>query len=196
MVHLPIIRSGSGRRERTPLADSVRRGLWIVLLAGASVGFSLVFACATPFAALATLAVRTMTRREALLVVLATWLANQAIGYGLLDYPRTADSFGWGAAIGVAALLAAVAAMAVGREPLRTGPVFATALAFAAAFAVYQLVLLAAALVLPASAAAFAPAVLLEVLMVNALALAGLLALAHLASSFGLSPRSSARTEA
>jgi hypothetical protein len=36
--------------------------------------------------------------------VLFVWLANQAIGFGLLHYPWTASSFGWGVTIGVAAL--------------------------------------------------------------------------------------------
>ncbi|SKA30362.1 hypothetical protein SAMN02745126_04952 [Enhydrobacter aerosaccus] len=189
MVHI-----SSPRLDPGFLADTARRGFWIVLLAVASAGFSLVFACATPFAAVATIAARTMTRRDAGLVVLATWLANQAIGYGLLDYPRTADSVAWGGAIGIAALAALAAAKAVGREPLGTGPVFGTAIAFAAAFAAYQLVLLAAALVLPASASAFAPSVLLDVLMVNALALLGLLGLAALAAAAGLGRLSTART--
>ncbi|MBS0521284.1 MAG: hypothetical protein JSR90_21480 [Proteobacteria bacterium] len=195
MVHLPPLPPNPGRSDPGPLADTARRGLWIVLLTGASIGFSLVFACATPFAALATLAARTMTRRDAVLLVLAAWLANQAIGYGFLHYPQTFDSVAWGVAIGVAALAALAAALAVGGEPLQTGPVFATAIAFAAAFAVYELILLATTLLLPASDGAFSLPVILDLLKVNAIALAGLLALAYLATSVGLSRRRPLRTE-
>ena len=53
--------------------------------AGQSIGFSLVFACATPFVALVTLAALTMSRRDAFIVTGAVWLANQAVG---LRHPR------------------------------------------------------------------------------------------------------------
>ena len=38
----------------TIISDGTRRGLWIVLLTASSVVLSLIFACATPFAAFAT----------------------------------------------------------------------------------------------------------------------------------------------
>jgi hypothetical protein len=94
-------------------ADSVgtaalRCALWIALITVGSIGFSFALACATPFAALATLAALNMPRRDLLALVGVAWLANHIIGYGFLAYPQTWDSFAWGGAIGIAALLAAV----------------------------------------------------------------------------------------
>jgi hypothetical protein len=34
----------------------------------------------------------------------ALWLADQIVGYAIHGYPRTPESFAWGAAIGAAAL--------------------------------------------------------------------------------------------
>ena len=136
-------------------ADVARRWAWIGLLGSASIGFSLVFACATPFVALVTLAALSMSRRDAFIVTGAVWLANQAVGYGILDYPRTFDSYAWGVAIGVAALLALVAARAVGEQFERRGPVVSTGIAFLSAFAVYELGLYAASFWLASGDTAF-----------------------------------------
>lgn len=57
--------------------DAIRRWLWIGLLTGASVVFSLVFACATPFATLAAL---NMKRSDAVALIAVVWLVNQVIG--------------------------------------------------------------------------------------------------------------------
>jgi hypothetical protein len=46
-----------------------------------------------------------MRKREAFALTGANWFANQIIGYGCLHYPRTWDSFAWGAAIGIAPFL-------------------------------------------------------------------------------------------
>ncbi len=124
--------------------DVARRWAWIGLLGGASIGFSLVFACATPFVALVTLAALTMSRRDAFIVTGAVWLANQAVGYGILDYPQTFDSYAWGVAIGLTVLLALAVARAIGERFERSGPFVSTGLAFLSAFAVYELALYAA----------------------------------------------------
>src|SRR3954462_4631533 len=89
--------------------------IWIALVSGSSVLFSLALACATPFAALATVSGLALRRGPALALVGTAWLANQAVGYGLLNYPRTPDSFAWGAAIGIAALAATVSVLALRR---------------------------------------------------------------------------------
>ena len=136
-------------------ADVVRRGAWIGLLGGASIGFSLVFACATPFVALVTLAALTMSRRDAFIVTGAVWLANQAVGYGILDYPRTVDSYAWGIAIGVAVLLGLLTARAIGEQFERRGPIVSTGIAFLSAFAVYELALYAASFWLSSSNGVF-----------------------------------------
>ncbi len=55
--------------------------LWLALLVAASAAFSFVFACATPFAAFAAAAALTLSRRDALRLTVAVWLANQVLGY-------------------------------------------------------------------------------------------------------------------
>ena len=173
-------------------ADVARRWAWIGLLGSASVGFSLVFACATPFVALVTLAALTMTRRDALIVAGAVWLANQAVGYGILDYPRTFDSYAWGVAIGLAALLALLAARTIGEQFERRGPIVTTGICFLSAFAVYELALYAASFWLSSSDTAFSGPIVGYILQVNALGLVGLVIVRLGASAVGLETRPSA----
>ena len=87
---------------------------WIGLLTVATIAASLVFACATPFPALAALAALHMKRRDAFALTAVVWGTNQIIGYGLLHYPQTSDSFAWGIAIGASAMIAT--ALAAGAE--------------------------------------------------------------------------------
>jgi hypothetical protein len=159
----------------------LKRSLWMVLLTMSSVGFSFALACATPFAALATLAALNMPRRDLLTLVGLAWLANQLIGYGVLDYPQTWDSFAWGGAIGIAAAPAAATAVAVAACVARLGSARVIVAAFLAAFAGYELTLYAASFVLPTGAEAFSPPVVRHIFYVNAIALVGLLALHRLA---------------
>lgn len=166
--------------------DTTRRIAWVVFLTLASLAFSYVFACAAPFVAIATLAALNVRRQDAYLLTLLVWLANQAVGYGLLNYPRTPDSFGWGLAIGIAALLATRTVIALGPQPLRTGPVFGTAIGFAAAFAVYEAALYAAGFVLGSSDTAFSLATIWYVAKVNLMAMAGLVVLSLGAGAIGL----------
>jgi hypothetical protein len=170
-------------------AHVARRWAWIGLLGSASIGFSLVFACATPFVALVTLAALTMSRRDAFIVAGAVWLANQAVGYGILDYPRTFDSYAWGAAIGIAVLLALLVARAIGERFERSGPFVSTGLAFLSAFAVYELALSAASFWLSGSDTAFSWATVGYILQVNALGLGSLIVLRLVAASVGLGTR-------
>lgn len=166
--------------------DTTRRIAWIVFLTLASLAFSYVFACAAPFVALATLAAMNVRRQDAYVLTVLAWLANQAVGYGLLNYPRTPDSFAWGIAIGVAALLATRTVIALGPQPLRTGPVLGTAIGFAAAFAVYELALYAAGFGLGSSDTAFSLATIWYVAKVNLMAMAGLVVLSLAAGAIGL----------
>src|SRR5581483_8862149 len=85
----------------------------MTLLLTASLCASLLFRCATPFAAFAVLAAAMLPPRGALLTIAAVWLLNQALGFGLLGYPWTMDALLWGLAIGTAAELATVMAAAV-----------------------------------------------------------------------------------
>jgi hypothetical protein len=153
--------------------DGSARAVWMALLVVCGAGLSLVFACATPFAALAALAALKVGRRDALLTVGLVWLVNQVVGYAFLGYPVTWDSFAWGGAIGVAALAALVAAGAM--APRRSAGL-AVSLPFVAGFAGFELVLYLAAGVLPSEVGAFGLGVVRELLVVNAVALVGLLA--------------------
>jgi hypothetical protein len=132
----------------TPSTQSVSRQrlgatLWPVLLAVAAVGGSLAFACITPFAAFAAFAAETQRPRAALGTLALIWAANQAVGFAFLDYPRDASTLMWGLAIGVAALLATCAACFVVARLHHVQRWQRLGLTFLAAFAVYQLVLLA-----------------------------------------------------
>jgi hypothetical protein len=101
--------------------EDIHRWAWIGLLGGSSIAFSLVFACATPFVALVTLAALNMNRRDALIVSGTVWIANQAVGYGILGYPHTPNSYAWGIAIGIAVFLALLSAQSVGARLARRG---------------------------------------------------------------------------
>ncbi len=164
----------------------MRTGTWTVLIAGLSIVGSLVFACATPFAAIGALAASKMDRRQGLMLVIAAWLSNQIVGYGILGYPQTAESFAWGGAIGLAAILAFAAAGAAtafaGRQLL------GLAIAFLSAFAVYEFALYLTGTVLFASEDAFSAAVVARILEINLVSFAGLLGLHRLAVAASLLP--------
>lgn len=168
-----------------------RRWLWILLLTAASVFVTLGMACGTPFVALATLAAFYMSRRDGLALIGIAWLADQAVGYGLLQYPRTLSSLAWGLILGVAAILALLAAQALAGRLRDRGRVVAGAAAFAGAFVAYQVVLFAATAGLASGSEAFSLPVVGWVLRVNLLSLAGLLILYRLGVWIGLVTRES-----
>lgn len=162
----------------------MKLALWILVIVAGSIGFSFVFACATPFAALAVLAALNMPRRDVFLVIGLAWFANQIIGYGLLGYPQTWDSFAWGGAIGIAAGLAAWSAMlTVGLAPRLWKPA-AVAVAFLAASLAYQVIMYVSGLVLPGGG--FSLSVVKIVMTINVWALAGLLLVHRVALAAGL----------
>ncbi|MBX4888814.1 hypothetical protein [Rhizobium bangladeshense] len=148
---------------------------WVTVIAGASVALSLLFACITPFVALAAVSAVALPRQMAITAVLLAWLANQAVGYLMLGYPQTFDSFAWGLTIGIATFASLAASLGVLR--LDTGPAVTMAGAFTAGFIAYEGVLFAAAVVLPSGDGAFSAAVVAEVLLINALAVIGLICL-------------------
>jgi hypothetical protein len=171
------------------MPNEARRWLWILLLTAASVFVTLGMACATPFVALATLAALHMSRRDGLALIGIAWLADQAVGYGLLGYPRTANSFAWGVILGVGAFVALLAAQALAGRLRDRGAVLASGLAFAGAFVAYEGVLVAATAVLASGAEAFSLPIVGWVLRVNLLSLLGLLILYRLAVWIGLVTR-------
>ncbi len=163
-----------------------RQTAWIALLAAASLGFSLSFACAMPFAAIAGLTAACMNRRDAFLLTGLSWLTNQAVGYGILHYPTTWDSFAWGTMIGIAALAATQAAFSTQSLLRRAHAALAAGAAFMAAFVAYEFLLYAATAFLPSGDEAFSMAVVLQILGINALAWAGLMALQKAGERSGL----------
>lgn len=154
------------------------RTLWIALIVSTGICLSTVFACVTPFAALATLAALKLGRRDAIGIMALIWMANQAIGYGLLGYPWTWNSAAWGVAIGISAGLAFAAAR--GLSTTRPAP-FAISLPALAAFAAFELGLYGAGFVLPGADGAFAASVVWQVFRLNAITLVGLMAAHRLA---------------
>jgi hypothetical protein len=155
--------------EHSP-APAWRTPLWIALLVLASIVFSLGFACAVPLAAFATIAALTLSRRDALLLVGGVWLTNQIAGFTILHYPLEPSTFAWGAALGVIALAATLAAQWVkGRVPLAGG-----AMAFLAAFAVYEGSLLAISLAFASGVSNFTPSIVRRILAINFAAFAAL----------------------
>lgn len=148
---------------------------WSLALATATVAGSLAAACMMPFVALAVLAAATMTLRRAALTIGAIWATNQALGFTVLGYPATAYAVAWGAALGGAALVAALTARGLlrGRADLAAGPLL---LAFIAAFIAFEGLLFGFALVVGGTET-FAPAIVLQILINDALWFAGLSAL-------------------
>ncbi len=173
------------------MPNEARRWLWILLLTAASVFVTLGMACATPFAALATLAALHMSRRDGLALIGIAWLADQAVGYGLLGYPRTANSVAWGVILGVGAFAALLAAQALTERLRARRGIVVGATAFAGAFVAYQAVLFAATTALASGAEAFSLPIVGWVLRVNLFSLAGLLILYRLAAWIGLVTRDS-----
>jgi hypothetical protein len=159
-------------------------GLWIALVAGLTVIGSYALACVAPLAAVAALAALIMRRGEGLALVTIAWLVNQAVGFALLSYPHTPDTHAWGAAIGVAAVLGYFAAAAA--TPFVKSTLLAAAVAFAAAFAVYQLALYAFGVATSYAGDSFSIAIIGEVLAINAVAYIGFLVLHRAAVALSL----------
>ena len=174
----PINAFGDDRLGSSP----IERAIWIALIVAGGICLSTFFACVTPFAALATLAALKLDRRDAIAVIGLVWLANQAVGYGLLGYPWTWDSVGWGLAIGASSALAVAAAMAL--STTRPAPL-AVSLPFVAAFTAFESGLYVANFLLPGTDGAFGAAIISHVFLINAVALCGLMAAYQLAMLAG-----------
>jgi len=140
---LDVLAPSSFAARLAPVSPNHATAFCSALLSAACALASLVFACATPFAAFAVIAAAMLPLRTALPAVLGAWLVNQGIGFGALHYPVDANTLAWGAVIGVAALGATAVARGV-LQALRAGPAaLALAAALLGAYATYELVLLA-----------------------------------------------------
>lgn len=145
--------------------------LWTATLATSAIFGSYFFACVFPFVAVATLAALTLPRGQAIGLVALVWAVNQAVGFGFRSYPHTLDTVGWGVAIGLAALAALVVARLVAKG---AGLVSGRALGgLAAAFTAYEATLFAWALVV-GGVETFAPAIVAQIAMNDAVWFVGL----------------------
>ena len=159
------------KRELSPGIENI----WAGILATTSVGGSLALACMFPFAALATLLAATLPLRKAMLWMGGAWLGNQLVGYLILEYPQTTNSFAHGAAIGAVALATLWTANFVLEK--RGNRSFSTLImAYGAAFIAYQGLLAFAALFL-GGIQNFMPAIVLMIFQNDVLWFAGLGAL-------------------
>lgn len=176
---LDILPSHGDRFRLHPVAPRLAPMFGFALLTVACALASFAFACATPFAAFAVVAAAMLPLRQALLVVSGAWLVNQTIGFGALHYPIDGSTIAWGFVIGAAALLSTAAASTVlrmlpqGRTPLML------AITLVAAYAVYELALLAATPFLGGEGA-FSAAVVARIGLTSAAWLAGLVAVCEI----------------
>ena len=166
-----------------PNTQLTKRFVWGGILTVLTVASTLAVACGTPFAALATLAALFLPRRDAFVLIAVNWLANQAIGFGLLHYPLNWDCYRGGINLGIAALLSTMAAL-LAQGALRNVATTVRAIgSFAVAFVAYEGTLF---LMSPAgSMADFAAPVVLYIFYVNAVAFVALLLLQTAASALG-----------
>ena len=115
-------------------SSSSVQNIWAGVLATSSVLGSLAL----------TLLAATLPFRKAAVWMGAVWFANQLVGYLLLGYPQTANSFGHGLAMGATAMATLFVAKTV-LDIRSDRNVLSLGLAFVAAFAAYQALLLVAA---------------------------------------------------
>jgi len=153
------------------------RPVWLGLLVLISAAITIVFTCVTPFAAFAVIAALTVPRRDTVMLAVALWLTNQALGFGLLHYPWTVSTLAWGVALGVAAVAATLAALWTHRRLGSLPSPARSVAAFLVAFVLYQLTLYAAGAAWLGGTEMFAPGIVSQVLLINAVTLAGLFAL-------------------
>lgn len=172
---LNILPSGGDGFRLHPVALRLAPMFGFALLTVSCALASLAFACATPFAAFAVVAAAMLPLRPALLVVTGAWLVNQSIGFGALHYPIDGSTIAWGFVIGAAALLATAVASAVLRMLPQGRTMLMLALTLVAAYAAYELALLAATPFLGGEAA-FTAAIVTRIGLTNFAWLAGLVA--------------------
>lgn len=168
------------------ISASWRRPLWAATLVAASLAFSLGFACAVPLAAFAAVAVLTANRSEALFLIIAVFLANQCVGFGLLHYPWTAETFAWGGVLGFVAIAAVFGAGWAGNHLHSLGPILVAGTAFLTAFAIYEGLLLVATAISGSGFEAYTVPIIARIFAINATAFLALLALRRLMVSAGV----------
>jgi hypothetical protein len=169
-----------------PVSTARASTLWIVLLTVASTVTTLVFACATPFPALAALAALHMRQRDGLILMLLSWFVSQAVGFGVLGYPHEIQTLLYAVDLLTAALGSALAAYAALRR-MGSAPLSVRLIAgYVTAFVAFKLVALVWAFFLGGVEAAYSVEVLVRQFARNGAILLGMLALYHLLVRIGL----------
>jgi len=162
------------------------RPMWLGLMVLISAALTIAFTCITPFAAFAVIAALTVPRRDTVMLAVTLWLTNQVVGFGLLHYPWTASTLAWGAALGVAAVVGTLAALWTHRRLGSLPSLARSGAAFLAAFVLYQLALYAAAAAWLGGTEMFAPGIVSQAFLINAVTLVGLFALQQVMAGAGL----------
>lgn len=154
---------------------SIARIRFAVVL-GFGLVLNTVWFCGGALVALAVVATCELSLGEALAVTGLVWFAAQTEGFACFHYPQDALTIGWGAALGLAALLATAVASLV-RARIRASSLAVRAGraggAFALAFVSYEAALFAFSRTV-AHGDGFAAAVVAEVLRTNVVAAAAL----------------------
>ncbi|MBU1374513.1 MAG: hypothetical protein KJ775_01955 [Alphaproteobacteria bacterium] len=158
------------------VSSAPRTALWSAGLVALVMGGCLLVGCLEPLVAVAVVAAGALPMGRAILLTLAVWVAGQAIGFGLHDYPRDPRTIAWGVGLGVAALAALAGAAPVLAATAGKPTWLRAGLAFVAAFVANQLVILGVEQAIT-GACEIRPGVISLVGGVNAAWLAGLLAL-------------------
>jgi hypothetical protein len=155
---------------------------WPISLAAATVLGSFALACVFPFAAFATLAALTMSRRAGIALVASVWAANQAVGFFVMSFPWDAQAVGHGLAI-LVATLAGLAAARFMAGSIKAGSALRSVASLVSAFIIYQ-VLLRAYAQFGGGAENFSAEIISEVALNDTLWFAGLMALRFALSAF------------
>lgn len=163
-----------GRKDMTTLSNRSASTLWIVLLTLSSTATTLVLACATPFPALAAIAATQMRRRDAIVLMALTWVASQAVGFGMLGYPHDSGTIAWSVALGMAAVVSAIAARRAVEGAGVSSTLAQIALAYVVAAIAFKLVILLWSFGLGGVATTLSPAINLRQVLRNAAILVGL----------------------
>jgi hypothetical protein len=176
MTYSPFVHPDAlQRRYALGLTERQNAALCVGLLAAASALSTFPLACAVPFAAFGVVAALMLPISSAMLVTVALWAINQAIGFGLLGYPLDGNALAW-APVMLACALLATATAAVVVQTLRLNIAVTALLALAASYAAYELGLLAASRLLGGEDA-MAADIVARIGLTNLLWLMGLVAL-------------------
>lgn len=156
--------------------------IWTMILTLAVIGATFALSCVTPFAALAVALAGTVGLRASLRVMIAVWLVNQVMGFGLFHFPLTPNTFLIGIAIGGAAVVGTIAAWMVLKR-MRSRPLLLRlGVALLASFGIYELTLLAAVVFL-GDLETFRPAIIAQLGLMNAVSLLGMIVLNEVAAA-------------